>query len=109
MKQSKPINATALAIKSEMTPAGPRSAVRRVAGFRRLEGIRLREYQDGNMASVDMVSWFLQDVEQATRADMSGATGLAWATIDNAIKALEHERHLRRIPNTDPEEYAWKH
>lgn len=108
MKSKKPENLTALAIKSEMTPT-ERPTVARTAVFRRLEGVRLREYQDGNMTSIEMVEWFLQDVERATRADIAGATGLSWATVHGALEAIEAANHLRRYANTDPEEYSWKH
>ncbi len=111
MKQSKRFeNKTALAIRSEMTPATAkaRPAITPQAAIRPVESIRLREYADRNMTSIEMVTMFLQDVSAATRADISGATGLAWATVHNALMELEGQRHLRRQPNTEPEEYSWK-
>lgn len=108
MKQRRPENRTALTIKSEMTSAEQSVITRHVVGFRRLESIRLREYHDSNMTSDEMIVWFLQDVDQATRADIAGATMLSWAVVDRVIQELEQKRQLRRFTTCDPEEYAWK-
>lgn len=103
----RPVNKTAAVIRSEMS-AGQTGRSQRGMGFKALESVRLREYQDSNMTSLEMVSWFLQDVAWATRADISGATGLAWATVHGALEAIERDHHLARDPHRDPEEYAWK-
>jgi hypothetical protein len=98
----------AAVIRSEISSAPPPQSTQRPHGLKHLESIRLREYQDGNMTSVEMVTMFLQDVDRATRADISGATGLAWATVHNALMELDSQHHLRRHLHTDPEEYSWK-
>lgn len=76
--------------------------------LRSVESIKLREYHDGNMTSSEMILWFLQDVDRATRADIAGATMLSWAVVDRVIQELEQARQLRRYTICDPEEYAWK-
>lgn len=106
--KNRPVNTTAAVIRSEMTPDRPRSVVHGGSGHKALESVRLREYQDGNMTGTEMVMWFLQDVDRATRADISGATGIAWATVDNALHAIENDHHLTRHRYCDPEEYSWK-
>lgn len=108
MKAQRPVNRTAMTIRSEMNPGQVRAPERRRVGLKTLESIHLREYQDGNMTSTEMVAWFLQEVDRATRADISGATGLAWATVHNALENIDREHHLRRYLHSDPEEYAWK-
>lgn len=101
------VNATAAVIRSEMQPNNPRPA-KRVLDRRNVEAIRLRDYHDGNATPIEMVTMFLQDVERATRCDISGATMLSWATVDGVLQRIEKDRHLRRYPNESGlEEYAW--
>lgn len=107
MKKRKPENRTAFAIKSEMTPTKPSAPPQRTE-LRPVESVRLREYHDQDMTSEEMIVWFLEDVSQATRADIAGATMLSWAVVDRVIQELEQKRQLRRFTYCDPEEYAWK-
>lgn len=100
-------NTTASVIRSEMSTHTTQRVPRRV-GQRSVESVKLREYAEGNMTPVEMVSWFLQEVDRATRADISGATGLAWATVHGALEAIEKDHHLLTWRVNDPWEYAWK-
>lgn len=81
---------------------------KRRTGIRSIEGIRLREYQDANMTPHEMVIWLLEEVAQATRSDICGATGISWAAIDGIIQDLEQRGQIRRYTICKPEEYAWK-
>lgn len=76
-------------------------------GTRRLESIRLREYATHETA-LERVTAFLQDVDGATRADISGATGEAWATVHNALNVLLADGHLDTEKTATPWVYRWK-
>lgn len=99
--------AMAAVIRSEMT-AVPTVAPPRIGGRRSPESVHLREYQDGNSTAEEMVAGFLQEVYHATRADVSGATGLAWDTLQRVFDKFEKAGQLRINKAVSPWEYSWK-
>lgn len=76
-------------------------------GSRSIESVKLREYATHETA-LERVTAFLQDTDGATRADISGATGEAWATVHNALNALQADGHLSTETTATPWVYRWK-
>lgn len=81
--------------------------VNRRPGSRRLESVHLREYETYETA-LERVSAFLQDTDGVTRADISGATGEAWATVHNVLNVLLADGHLDIETTVSPWVYRWK-
>lgn len=76
-------------------------------GSRRVESVHLREYAT-HETTMERVTAFLQDVDGATRADISGATGMAWATVHTVLTQLLAEGHLEIETTVRPEVYRWR-
>lgn len=68
----------------------------------------LGEYATAGETAYERVCGFLQDVECATRADISGATGEAWATVHGVLATLQSDSLIVVDSTTHPWEYRWK-
>lgn len=76
-------------------------------GTRTIESVHLREYAK-HESTMERVTAFLQDVDGATRADISGATGMAWATVHKVLAQLLADGHLEIESTATPEVYRWR-
>lgn len=77
-------------------------------GSRSIDSVHLREYAKPGETTLERVTAFLQDTDGATRADISGATGMAWATVHKVLAGLLQEGHLSIESSATPEVYRWR-
>lgn len=76
-------------------------------GTRTIESVHLREYSTHETA-LERVTAFLQDVDGATRAEISGATGDSWASVHGVLAALIEEGRVSPESTVTPEVYRWR-
>lgn len=73
----------------------------------KVETIMLRQYADASATPQEMIETLLRDVEQATQADIVGATGLAWAVVHGVLQELIKVRKVYANQALKPWEYRW--
>lgn len=73
-----------------------------------VESVRLRTFHQFGDTPQDDIEAFLQSVDWATRADISGATRCSWASVDGVLKVLVGAGYVTVNETVDPWEYRWK-
>lgn len=82
--------------------------VGRRPGSRSIDSVHLREYAKPDQNTLERVTAFLQDTDGATRADISGATGMSWAAVHAVLADLLEHGHLSIESSVTPEVYRWR-
>ena len=85
--------------------AGPSN---RRPGSRPVDGVHLREYANQHQSPTQRITTFLKDTDGVSRSDISGATGLSWATIHKVLNVLREDGHLIIESTATPEAYRWR-